>query len=197
MGKETLNPAVLGLLQIGLQRAIKYMQTYYIDDPFCVDRSEKKVPLTKILASSMDRKQELRISIDTVVSLVANDLDKVMDTHKAGEHLRFAVEKLNEMQRGNSANKNGDSDDNSASNTDDTFSVDVSKLNKGNRVKKLIELRKEYFKRDLQACTTLENDARTAFDKKYPSFSSDDDNDWFESKLYQLHEDVLKLERYS
>ncbi|KAL7549786.1 hypothetical protein ACHAWF_015642 [Thalassiosira exigua] len=71
---ETLLPDVLRLLDIGVTRVKKYMQTYYIDTSFRVDRSEKEVPLTKLLASTIDRRKELKRIIDREVSLVEADL---------------------------------------------------------------------------------------------------------------------------
>ena len=65
--------------QIGSKLAIDYCQHNYIDNPFKIERSEKDVPLTKILATSKDRKLELKKQLDKVVSLVADDIDNAMN----------------------------------------------------------------------------------------------------------------------
>ena len=75
--------------------AINYCQFNYIDNQFKIDRSEKDIALTKILATSKDRKLELKRTIDNATSLVEEDIDKSMNKDKVGEKLLEVNDYLN------------------------------------------------------------------------------------------------------
>lgn len=99
-GNETLNlnsdSEVPTCHNIGGDKCIKYVQHNYIDDPYKVQRSEKDgVSLTKILATSLDRKFELKKSIDRVISVSKKGLDKAMSKDEVGEELSLVVDQLN------------------------------------------------------------------------------------------------------
>ena len=89
---ETLNPAVLSCFDIGLDRARKYMKTYYIDTPFRVDRSEKDVQLTRILATSLDRRLELEKSIYKATSVSEDELDKAVNKDELRKELDSVID---------------------------------------------------------------------------------------------------------
>ena len=50
--------------------------------------------------------------------------------------------------------------------------ISLSKMNKKERLKKLTELRRIYFKRDPAAKSRYEEEAKQAFDVKYPEFTA-------------------------
>ena len=128
---ETLLPDVLLMFDIGLTRVVEYMQLYYIDDAFRVDRSEKEVPLTKLLASSVDRKKELKRMIDREVSLSANELDDALDKEEAGLKLKTVVDLLNETR----------------SDVEDPHIVKIGQMSKEKRIQNLIEFRRMHFQK--------------------------------------------------
>ena len=92
---EMLNANMLSCFDIGLKRVRKYFQKYYIDTPYSIGRSEKDVPLTKILATMLDRKQELKRCIDRAISTDSDDLDKAFNAKEAGKCLRQTIETVN------------------------------------------------------------------------------------------------------
>ena len=164
--KETLNPQVLEFVKIGTERAVKYLQLNYIDSPFKIDRSGKDVSLTKILATTLDRKCELKKMMDRVVSLSEEDLDRAMNKEEAGEELAVVLDALN-------------------------FELSpplpklipiptLSQLNKSDRIEKLIEYWRMYFEKDKVVKSRLEQSARKEFEERYPAFTT-------ESRLKGLH----------
>ena len=73
----------------------------------------------------------------------------------------------------------------------------LSKLGKADRIKKLVELRNQYFHKDKDARSKNENIAREAFEEKYSSISLDGElEDLLAGKIYCLSEDVMKWDRY-
>jgi hypothetical protein len=67
---ETLSYDVTRCYDIGKERAIRYCQHNYIDNPYEVNRSEKTgVELTKILATTLDLKNECKRYIDAEISV--------------------------------------------------------------------------------------------------------------------------------
>ena len=65
-------------------------------------------------------------------------------------------------------------------------------MNKSVRIDKLIELRRRYFAKDIEAKGRLEAAARKAFGEKYPDLASDSSLVVFSDKMYCLS----NLERY-
>ncbi|KAL7545247.1 hypothetical protein ACHAWF_013562 [Thalassiosira exigua] len=179
--KETLFPDVLRLLDIGLARVRNYLQIYYIDDPFRVERSEKEAPLTKLLASTVDRKKELKRTIDREVSVFAADLDDAMNKTEVGEKLQEVVGLLNEIVA-----------------DDEPYAVKTGQMSKAEQIKKLIELRRIYFRQEETAQSVLEKAARDEFEQKYPAKVSDavSSGVLLKKDIYCLSESVLNLPRY-
>ncbi|KAL7540626.1 hypothetical protein ACHAXR_010257 [Thalassiosira sp. AJA248-18] len=181
-GNESLHYEVFLCFDIGLERVIKYMQRYYIDFPFSVGRSEKEVSLAKIMASSIDRKQESKKTIDREISTSKDDLKAAFNKNEVGKKLQLLANELNE-----------DIDD-----PDLAYVVRLNKLNKDDRIQKLIKMRKFYFRKDTSAMGRLEAAARKAFEEKYPSESSGivTGEVILAKKIYCLSENVLQLDRY-
>ena len=76
--------------------------------------------------------------------------------------------------------------------------VNLGKMGKDIRIKKLIELRTEFFNRDQSAKSMLEEKARLAFKKKYPDYSEASHlQSLNECKLYKLCDKVLRRDRYN
>ncbi|KAL7526067.1 hypothetical protein ACHAXR_001297 [Thalassiosira sp. AJA248-18] len=179
--KETLNPQVLVFDKIGTKLAIDYLKMYYIMNPYTVERSEKKVPLTKILANTLDKKCELKIAMDKVTSVIYDDLDKATNKDEAGELLNRVIDQLN-----------GD-----ASIISMVPPVALYKMNKRERIIKLIEYRRLYFRKNKEEPGWLTIEARQAFGEKYPAFSQERRlEDLYTNKMYCLSEEVLCSERY-
>ena len=65
---ESLNPDVIRCFDIGLEQATLYLQRYYIDEQYTVERSGNEVTLSKILATSADRKIERIKTIHAAIS---------------------------------------------------------------------------------------------------------------------------------
>ena len=180
--KETLFPDVLLVFDTGLTRVIRYMQVYYIDTPFRVDRSEKEVALNKLLASSVDRAKELKRTIGREVSLVTSGLDDAMTTPVVGTKLLQVVDDLNKT----------------LGELENPYVVKLGQMSKRDRIKKLIELRRIYFQSDPSSQSLLERSAREEIEKKYPSKVRDAiSGDVLPKKeIYCLSESVLSLDRY-
>ena len=173
---ETLNAQVTKCFDIGLQRAILYVLTYHIQSPFRVDRSEKEVPLTKILASTMDRKAEMKKMIDRAISLEDVDLDKAM----VADEVREELKKVNELL------------------DTDGPSPTYRSMKKKDMITELIKLRKQHFAKDTAAKSLLETEAKQAFQGKYPEFDKESRiTDLYTSKIYCLSANVLNWERYT
>ena len=74
----------------------------------------------------------------------------------------------------------------------------ISKMNKKDMIKKLAELRIEYFTRDVKARERHEVIAAKAFDEKYPNQGAGGRlTDLSSHKIYCLDDNVLSLDRYS
>ncbi|KAL7523896.1 hypothetical protein ACHAWF_001595 [Thalassiosira exigua] len=182
-GKETLNPEILQFPTIGTKRAIKYGQVNYIDNPFKVDRSEAEVPLTRILATSLDRKAELKKQIDKVTSVSAEDLDDALNRDETGEQLLYVIDQLNFHMNPPIRTL--------------IPSLSLSKMNKADRIVKLIELRQLYFTKDKEAKSKHEQRARSDFELKYPTISTSGGmNALLSEDIYSLSDEVLCLDRY-
>ena len=180
--KETLNPDVLMCFDIGLQRVTRYMQYYYMYTPFEFDRSEKEIPITKILASSIDRKHELKKAIDKDKSFIKDDAS--INKDEVGEKLQWVADKLNvdiEMDE-----------------PDLIYVVPIHKLNKEDRIKKLMQLRRIYFKSFSPASSSMEDAAGKVFEDRYPSVQSNDVSGEviLSKKIYCLSKNVLNSDRY-
>jgi hypothetical protein len=67
---ETLNPDTLNVCGIRAKHVLDSAQVNEIDNPYKVDRTEKDVKLTKILATSMDRRIELKKALDRATSML-------------------------------------------------------------------------------------------------------------------------------
>ena len=94
---EMLNANVLSCFDIGLKRVREYFQKHYIDSLYSIGQSEKDVPLTKILATGLEQKQEMKRWIDRASSTDADDLDKVFNATEAGECLGMTIEMINDF----------------------------------------------------------------------------------------------------
>ena len=158
------------------------MQKNNIDQPFRVERSEKDVPLTKILATTIDRKNERTKMIHKVSSVDKTELNNAMNKDEVGKELLDIVEKLN-------------------------FEVQVmqmistpklNKLNKKQRIEMLIDYRKLHFEKDPGARNKVEESARKAFNDMYPAFSLNKRlEDLYNNKIYCLSKEVFDRDRYS
>ena len=93
--KETLNPDMLRLFDIGSSRVCEYFQHNNIDMPYKVNRSEKNVSLTRILVILEDRKAALKKAIDAAMSITEDELSKAIDKTRAGHELQNLIDKLN------------------------------------------------------------------------------------------------------
>ena len=131
---ETLNPQVLDSFAIGSSCVKMSVQKNDIDDPYKVECSEKDVSLTKILATSLDRKNELKRMIDRAISLDKTDLDKAMNKDESWEELLEVIDLLNS--------------DVCPLSEKYISQPSKSKMNKVERINKLIELRKLLFEGD-------------------------------------------------
>ena len=181
---ETLNPNVTNFVEIGTNRVTKYIQVNYIDNPFKVGRSELDVPLTKILTTSVDRKEELIKAINRVASIDKSELDKAFNKDEVGNALMWVVRKLNTGFGQIPVTQ--------------MHSVSLSRLNKEKRIEKLIELRTEYFNKDPTAKSTLEQKVRDEFKRKYPDFATgiEGDGNVLDHKIYSLSDNIMRLNRY-
>ena len=180
--EEVLNPQILNCFDIGGDRAERYMQKNNIDQPYKVERSEKDVPLTKILATTLDMKNELATMIHKVSSVDGTDLNNAMNKDEVGKELLDIVEKLNfEVQV-----------------IQMVPSPKLSKLNKKQRIDMLIEYRKLYFEKEPGAKNKAEVSARKAFHDMYPEFSLNKRlEDLYNNKIYCLCKEVFDRDRYS
>ena len=70
----------------------------YIDEPYAVERSGKEVTLSKILATSADRKIERIKSIHAAVSTSRDELNKALSKEEAGRYLAGVIQTLNELR---------------------------------------------------------------------------------------------------
>lgn len=181
---ETLNPNVTNFVEIGTNRVTKYIQVNYIDNPFKVGRSELDVPLTKILTTSVDRKEELIKAINRVASIDKSELDKAFNKDEVGNALMWVVRKLNTGFGQIPVTQ--------------MHSVSLSRLNKEKRIEKLIELRTEYFNKDPTAKSTLEQKVCDEFKRKYPDFATgiEGDGNVLDHKIYSLSDNIMRLNRY-
>ena len=198
-GSETLNYDILAIFSIGNKRVAQYFQKYYITDPFAVERSEKDAPLTKILTTSLDRRNELKKAIDAATSVLADELKKALDKERAGRELKDVARRLNQLVDSSSLGADGKGSDNLLDEYLDKITVvNLGKMGKDIRIKKLIELRTEFFNRDQSAKSMLEEKARLAFKKKYPDYSEASHlQSLNECKLYKLCDKVLRRDRYN
>ena len=92
---ERLNPAVTQCFEIGSDRVLKYFNEYYIQNPFSVQRSEKRCPLFRILATKKDRQVEQQKWTDRAVSVESEVISKAMTSDKVGEELHNVIHALN------------------------------------------------------------------------------------------------------
>ncbi|KAL9178464.1 hypothetical protein ACHAXT_003794 [Thalassiosira profunda] len=174
-GKETLNPEVLQCFEIGKKRMEAYFQKYYIDKPFAVERSEKDVPLTKILATSVDRNEEKKKAIDRAVSVNTDELNKAMNKEEVAEELDALGNELYSLD----------------------VDFDVRKMTKKDMIKKLIELRRAQFDLDDGAKSKAHTDALEAFALKYPSEATPVSFEGLATTpIYGLSESVYEMARY-
>ena len=74
------------------------MQRYYIDEQYTVERSGKEVTLSKILATSADRKIERIKTIHAAISTSRDELDKALNKEEAGRYLADVIQKLNNLR---------------------------------------------------------------------------------------------------
>jgi hypothetical protein len=93
---ETLSLEVPLCFDIGSERAIKYCQEYYITNPFKEERSEKDVPLTKILSTTFDREKERKKFLHAETSIDEKELDVALNRDDAAKQLKFTRDWLNE-----------------------------------------------------------------------------------------------------
>ena len=122
-------------------------------------------------------------SIDKFTSLDKDELDKSMDKDEVGVELNRVVHILTYTIVVPSMLK--------------APPITMNKMNKKERVKKLIELRRIYFKRDPTAKSKYESQVKVAFDVKYPQFTAQSRMyDLCSKKIYCLSENVLNLPRY-
>ena len=148
---ETLNPDVMRCFDIGTARGIDYMQCYYIDKPYAVDRSEKEVPLQRILATSIDRNKKERTKvIDRSTSLSKNDLDKAMDKEEAAKQLLAVINALNQLPNSTAVPL--------------IPPTIMNKINKAERIKLLVKHRNRLFVEDSAALSRLESKSVNEFD---------------------------------
>ena len=181
---ESLNPDVIRCFDIGLERATLYLQRYYIDEQYTVERSGKEVTLSKILATSADRKIERIKTIHAAISTSRDELDKALNKEEAGRYLADVIQKLNNLRV--------------------TPSVPLippgtmSKINKKDRINELIKHRRRLFGQDSLAESRLKSSAIAAFELKYPpSLTEQVRGEIMESKFFCLSDDILGQSRYS
>lgn len=183
---ETLSLEVPRCFETGTNRAIEYCQINYIDDPFRQDRTEKDVALTRILATTLDRKKELQRFVHRETSVDYCELDKSLDKEKLGEHIQSTIDWL-------IANDVEVDDTNSSHYYDNVM---VRQLNKKHRIKLLMQLRGDYFNRDKEARDRHESIARQAFEEVYPGLSrANMISDLSSHKIYSLCDDVVAMYR--
>ena len=99
----------------------------------------------------------MKKTIDRVVSLSIDEIDKAMDRHEVGIALNDLVIQMNENQ----------------STMNQILLPPLYKMNKTCRIRKLIELRRSYFELDHEARSVLEAEARREFNNRYPDFALD------------------------
>ena len=179
---EKLSASVLRMFQIGTDRAVQYCHHYYVANPYSVERSEKDVPLTKILATASDQKNEQMKIINRAVSLSANELDKAMVLEEVGEELLKTVQLLNETY-----------------NVSPQIPVPMlSRLTKKLRIQDLILFRRLLFEKDRELESRLRKEAQEEFEKIYPATQSNDSGvDVQRTNIYRLDKNVFDLPRYS
>ena len=181
---ESLNPDVIRCFDIGLERAKLYLQKYYIDEPHTVERSGKEVALSKILATSADRKIERIKSIHAAVSTSRDELNKALSKEEAGRYLTGVIQTLNELRVIPSVPLISPST--------------MNKMNKEDRINDLIKLRRRLFGEDNSAESRLKKEAIDAFERKYPtSLTEEVHEEVMKSKFFCLSDDVLNQSRYS
>ena len=176
---ESLNEQVLHIFSIGTERVKQYFFEYYIKNPFSVNRSEKKVPLTRILATSMEMQLERKKAIDRAVSIKKEELGKLTREILAEEISR--TEKALFLALGGH----------------NIVFIDPKQLDKPNLIKALIKIRKQYFEKDTTAKDKLEREAERVFNEKYPNKATNARVAELEkSPIYQLSSTVCDMERY-
>ena len=160
------------------------MQKYYIDEPHTVERSGKEVALSKILATSADRKIERIKSIHAAVSTSRDELNKALSKEEAGRYLTGVIQTLNELRVIPSVPLISPST--------------MNKMNKKDRINDLIKLRRRLFGEDNTAESRLKKEAIDAFERKYPtSLTEEVREEVMKSKFFCLSDDVLNQSRYS
>ena len=183
---ETLNIEVTKCFDIGQQRSIDNCQKNYIETPFKNNRSEKDVAFTRLLATTYDREQEKKKYLHRETSTKVDELDASMNQAEAAKQLGLVRDWLN--------NNLLDED----MNLHRYHHIVISKMNKKDMIKKLAELRIEYFTRDVKARERHEVIAAKAFDEKYPNQAAGGRlTDLSSHKIYCLDDNVLSLDRYS
>lgn len=178
-----LHPDVPNAFSIGSDKVASYHEFYNVEHPFKVDRSEKDISLKKILATTVDRKLELQKTINRAISLVEDDLNKSMNSAEVGEEIEKVIDVLN-------------------------FKIQIpklipmptlSKMNKVDRIKELIRVRKIYFEHDKDAESRDRDEVRKAFEERYPEFVDSNElaNQIYNEKIYCLSDEVFNEARYS
>ena len=178
-GSESLNSQTPQFFDIGEKIKVKYCQKYYIDTPFRVDWSEKEISMTRILASSVDRKAELNKSIIQATSVIEEELDKTLTKREAYKQLNRTIDELNLLTR--------------------TMIIPpaFSSMKKDAAIRELKDHRRRYFKEDAGARDRIEADVRKQFEEKYPPFSdAEKPYDISSNPIYCLSKKVLQQGRY-
>jgi len=153
---ETLNPDTLRVCGIGAKRVKDSAQFNEIDNPYKVDETEEDVKLAKILATSMDRRIELKKALDRATSLVEDKLNASMTKDEAGEELKNVVASLNI--------------DVYPIDADYGSSPSLSKLNKTQRIEMLIKLRTLFFGKNVTAKARCETEVNEFLQKSILHF---------------------------
>jgi hypothetical protein len=181
-GDETLNEKVLLFYTYGSQRVIEYFKLYYIKRPFHATRPEKEFPLPRILATSADRKDELRSMINRAISTDEQELGSFTKP-MLGEEIEATVKRLNIIL---------------AAGSKALVSVDSEVMKKKpGMIKELIRIRSKYFHMDTTVKAQLEEKARKEFNEMYPEQTSDARLEELRTcPIYQLSAKVLDDERY-
>ena len=135
--------------------------------------------MTRILASSVDRKNKLQKSIARATSVIYEELDKATSKTVAYKELADTVDHLNLCTRSMK------------------HVPAISSMKKGNVIRQLIDARKEHFRADPGARDAIEDQVRKAFDEKYPPFMNEElMQDICGESIFCLNDEVLQLERY-
>ena len=147
----------------------------------------------------LDRRNELKKTIDAATSVSSDKLKKALDKKRTGRELKDMARRMNQLVNLGSLGADCKGLNNLLDEYLDKLKVvDVGKMGKDVYIKKLIELRSKYFARDKTTRSNLEEKVMLAFKKKYLDCSEASNLQFLHGyKLYRLCEEVLRRDRYN